>query len=289
MPAYNAERTIRRAVLSTLRAMPDDSRLVVLDDASTDGTVAVLESINDRRLSVIASSENSGSGVVRNRILAETDSEFFAVMDADDVSLPWRFTLQMKAAQSVDVVFGAAVRFDSNNKARARPSAPLALRPHELPTALLFHNPLWHSSFLARRSAIETVGGYSSGRCGQDYELWLRLADSGATMYRLSVPVGGYRESSNQITKRDDYREKVRNFDEMRHAYINLFNSRVRGVSLDPDLSASAVSERIQVGLREQLQVFRPLNRVYYSRLVRTCRSSDLLMYRVFPDDSATQ
>jgi glycosyltransferase involved in cell wall biosynthesis len=289
MPAYNAERTIRRAVLSTLRAMPDDSRLVVRDDASIDGTVAVLESINDRRLSVIASSENSGSGVVRNRILAETDSEFFAVMDADDVSLPWRFTLQMKAAESVDVVFGAAVRFDSNNKARARPSAPLALRPHELPTALLFHNPLWHSSLLARRSALETVGGYSSARLGQDYELWLRLANSGAKMCRLSVPVGGYRESSNQITKRDDYREKVRNFDEMRHAYINLFNSRVRGVSLDPDLSASARSERIQEGLREQLQVFRPLNRVYYSRLVRTCRSSDLLMYRVFPDDSATQ
>ncbi len=286
MPAYNAESTVRRAVLSTLRAMPKDSRLVVFNDSSSDGTLAILDSIPDRRLSVINSPENVGGGNARKRLLAETDSEFFAAMDADDVTFPWRFSLQFKAAQTADVVFSAAVKF-GGRRGRVRPSAPTALRTEEFVAALLFHNPVWHPTLFARRSVIDKVGGYRSERYAQDYELWLRVALAGTKMCRLGVPVIAYRESLGQVTKSADYIEKIRSFNEMRRSYIDLFNSRIESVSLEMNLTATAASERIDRGLREQLRIFRPLNRYQYSSFVRTHRSQDWLT-RLFPEDSQT-
>lgn len=274
LPAFNAEGTIRAAVVSTLRAMPRDSQLVVLDDRSTDGTLNVLDSIADRRLLVILSETNVGGGSARNRILAETDSELVAAMDADDVTLRWRFGLQLRALERYDLVFSSAVKFgtvtnnshpDSPGKRRIRPSATIPLQPKEFPAALLFHSPVWHPTMAARRSAIANVGGYRPERYGQDYELWLRLAAAGARMYRLGTPVIAYRESSKQETRLPHYADSVRRNQTLGESYENLFNSVVNCATLNiSSQSAIEIRNTIRTGLRETLSQFRVLNRLHY-------------------------
>lgn len=285
MPAYNAEATIKVAVTSTLRAMPIDSELVVLDDKSTDGTLKVLEKIKDSRLRILEAHQNSGGPASRRRLLAETDSDFVASIDADDISLPWRFSMQLDALEFADVCFSSAVRFGSvaiSNRAsmtrlvhklRLRPSATVAIRPEEFPSALLFHNPVWHPSLLARRAIIEDVGGYHSARHGDDWDLWLRIAISGAKMYRMALPVIAYRESPKQASRNPNKAAAIHRNHVLRSSYVNLFNSLTDTVSLHPaERPSDDLVDKISAGLREQLKLFRPINKLHYSGIIKQRR-----------------
>lgn len=283
MPAFNAEATIRQAVMTTLRAMPRDSELVVLDDKSSDKTLAVLDSIPDRRLRIIASQENLGSGSARQRLLVESDSEFVAAMDADDITFPWRFALQLRALQSFDVVFGSVIRFDraqpggihrpTRLPTLMRPSAPIALKPEEFPAALLFHCAVWQSSLTAKRSAFDKVSGYQQLRYGQDWDLFLRMAASGASMYQIPMPLIAYRASPLQVTRRSDYLSICRS-QALRNSYAELFNLRISSIKVDTEgASRIALEETIKTGLEGQLKFFRTVNRLRYSRLLRPGRT----------------
>ncbi|RZT18919.1 glycosyl transferase family 2 [Mycobacterium sp. BK558] len=273
MPAFNAGRTIRGAVYSTLRAMPADSELLVLDDRSQDDTLKVLDSISDKRLRVIAGDTNVGGARARNRLLAESDSEFIASMDADDLAFPWRFRLQSQATERADVVFSSAIRF-GHRTGFVKPSAPTSLSADEFPAALLFHCPVWHPSLFARRTTIEAVGGYKPMKFAQDYDLWLRLASSGARLCRLSVPVIAYRESKKQASRSDDYIETVRQAKGLQNSYISLFNLRLPEDPIELDtLSTDEAAAVVERGLRQQLSAFRLVNRLHFSALLRSKRT----------------
>lgn len=296
MPAYNAESTIKLAVGSTLRAMPRDSELLVLDDKSTDKTLQVLDSVSDPRLRVLAAEQNVGGPASRRRLLSESDSEFVASIDADDVSFPWRFSLQETAIENADAVFSSAIRFGSVSSdrrigtrlarsMRVRPSAPVSIRPSEFPSAALFHNPVWHPSLFARRCAIEKVGGYNISRHGDDWDLWLRMARSGSRMCRLAVPVIGYRESPKQASRSRGKAAAIQKNRALRASYVDLFNSLARSVSLDIDQPLSEVAEIARTGLGEQLVRFRTMNRLHYGSVLLQNRIHFVLS--LFPDESS--
>ncbi len=304
MPAFNAEATIGTAVMSTLRAMPRDSELWVYDDKSTDATLGVLAKVSDKRLRVIAGDVNRGNGYARKVLMDESDSELIAAIDADDVTLPWRFTVQSRALRQADVIFGTALRFGlaepggsyrpNTGVRHLRPNAPIPIRPDEFPSALLFHCPVYISSFTARRSVFEKAGGYRPMRYGPDYELFLRLAESGASMLRLGTPLFAYRYSAGQVTRRGDYPSATgRSWretswaEELPNSYVRLFDSRSRPLELglasgDP----KEVRLVLEAGLRDQLKFFRPVNRLRYSRLLRSGLAQEKLMARFFPGNN---
>lgn len=97
--AWNAERTIARAITSAL-AQREVSEVIVIDDCSTDDTAAVARGADDGsgRLTVLRQSANAGPSAARNRALAESRGEFFAVLDADDYLLPGRFAALLAIA-----------------------------------------------------------------------------------------------------------------------------------------------------------------------------------------------
>jgi glycosyltransferase involved in cell wall biosynthesis len=302
MPAFNAEATIGKAVTSTLRAMPSDSELWVYDDKSADLTLAVLSRVSDKRLRVIAGDLNRGNGYARKFLMDESDSEFIAAMDSDDVTFPWRFRSQLRALREVDVVFGTALRFGIAEPGGSyrpgvrhlRPNAPIPIRPEEFPSALLFHCPVYQSSFAARRSAFDAAGGYLPMRYGPDYELFLRLAHSGARMARLGRPLIAYRYSAGQVTRRKDYPSAVGNSwresrwaENLPHSYVKLFEQRSRPLELDlVSRDPVAVRSVLDAGLKAQLRHFRPFNRSRYARLLRAGVVQERLINNFFPGEN---
>ncbi|WP_285814600.1 glycosyltransferase [Microbacterium sp. Marseille-Q6648] len=273
MPAYNAELTIARAVRSTLSALPDDSELVVLDDCSTDATLSRLGEVEDKRLRVVAGDTNVGGARARNELLRITDSEFIASMDADDVVLPWRFHLQLRALTLADVVFGGALRV---RRGRApQPSFPSRLGPKELPVAMLFHNPVFHPTLAAKRLAIHQVGGYRDLRVAQDYDLWLRLATSGAAMVRLAEPMIAYRLSATQVSGSGSYRLKVASSVDLREAYVNHVNKMRTDVGLRGEVftaDSPPTPSDLEESAAKSIAMMRPVNRWYYRRLLSSER-----------------
>jgi glycosyltransferase involved in cell wall biosynthesis len=84
MPVYNEERRLAESVKQLLEVdFPCDYEFVVVDDGSTDATVAILESFDDPRMRVIQHARNRGKGAAVRTGAAEARGEYLVILDAD--------------------------------------------------------------------------------------------------------------------------------------------------------------------------------------------------------------
>ncbi len=182
MGVHNGADVLARAVDSILNQSRDDFELVLCDDASTDGTWALLEEYarRDKRVRLLRNGRNLGLGATLNRCLAEARGAYIARMDDDDFSHPQRFARQLDFLKAhPDVAFVGC------NAALCRGGEKVGSRSFpEFPTVRDFYmtQPFLHPTLIFRREALAAVGGYSEDeRCVlcEDYDLLLRLYAKG--------------------------------------------------------------------------------------------------------------
>ena len=90
IPSYNHEAFIGDAIRSVLAQTRTDFQLLIVDDASQDGTVSEAEKIKDSRIRVRSNPENLGLGLSLARALDDVDTEFVAWLNSDDLFHPLR-------------------------------------------------------------------------------------------------------------------------------------------------------------------------------------------------------
>ena len=210
LPARNAAGTIKRAVSSTLAAMPRDAELVVGNDSSSDSTVG--EAIRgashagtvDPRLRIedISAGEGGVSRVLA-QLMERTDSRLVGRMDADDVSLRGRFWRSLRAIErGDDMVFMQMIELRG---VRPVPRVPYEIAPEDMGWHLLLTNPVCHPTMVATREIIDRVGGYRSVPA-EDYDLWMRVGAVGGRMRRLAPWGLLYRIHPGQVSKNASWR-----------------------------------------------------------------------------------
>jgi len=94
LPAYNAEAYLPEAVASILGQTYADFELIALDDGSTDGTAAWLDSVRDPRVRVLHQ-QNIGLALTLNKGIGLARGAYIARQDADDISRPERLAKQV--------------------------------------------------------------------------------------------------------------------------------------------------------------------------------------------------
>lgn len=210
MPARNAERTIGKAVKSTLFAMPAKSELLIYLDACNDSTEKVLSEIRDPRIKILSSGENIGVAAGLNVLLNSSRGKYIARMDSDDICLPWRFRLQLSKIRNsnVDIVFSNAILFGRQIKPICLvPQLPFTIPPERASRALVFGNPFVHPSMLATRKSLVGLNGYR--KCAaEDYDLWMRAVLAGNKVLRTSGYGIAYRVHPHQLTQQASWRAR---------------------------------------------------------------------------------
>jgi GT2 family glycosyltransferase len=166
-------------LIQSLRAQTYENwEHIVVDDASTDSTYEDLMRFQavEKRLKVVRNFKNAGAGGARNKAIANSNGDFVAIMDADDVSYPNRLELQVKYLENnpdVDVLGSAIAAIDQKGsflEFRYRPE-----RHEVLVDKIFYENPFYNSTVMFRPSFFKVAGGYNPKlrRC-EDYDLWLR-------------------------------------------------------------------------------------------------------------------
>jgi hypothetical protein len=101
IPVYNREALVREAIESALRAAPDVSmEIVVVDDASTDGTWDALRAYDDPRIRCVRMETNGGQSAARNRGLELSRATYVKFLDSDDVLAPGHMSAEVRAIES---------------------------------------------------------------------------------------------------------------------------------------------------------------------------------------------
>jgi glycosyltransferase involved in cell wall biosynthesis len=182
----NDEPFIGEAVRSVLGQTFRDFALLVIDDASDDGTAETLAAVRDPRLTVVRNEQNLGLTASLNRGLALAESEYVARLDADDLAFPERLRRQvdyLDAHPEVGVVGTQGIAIDVRGRRLfrvawwhrewRRPRGGAAFAWYRM-----FDTPFIHSSVLFRRALVrDELGGYDEAfRLSQDAELWMHAA-----------------------------------------------------------------------------------------------------------------
>jgi len=193
VPTRN-RRDLLRATLRSIRGQESVGvRIVVVDEASTDGTIEWLERIGDARLRVVRHDEPRGVAAARNTGLAAVDTRWVAFCDDDDLWAPDKVASQLAAleADAARWCCGGSVMVDGD----------LGIVDHQraitgdVLDALLAMNrvPGGGSGVLAETAFVREVGGFDvSLRNSEDWDLWIRLAQR-SRLAGVDRPLVAYR------------------------------------------------------------------------------------------------
>jgi glycosyltransferase involved in cell wall biosynthesis len=182
LSVHNDARFLAAAVESVLRQTVDDLELIVVDDASTDETPAVLSAVRDPRLRLLRNEHQLGLAASLNRGLDQAQSRYVARLDADDVALPQRLESQLAriaATPSVAVVGTAVLDLDETGRVGTLHRNPVGTRA--VRWLALFGSPFFHPTVLVDRELLDRHGlRYDPAYLeSEDYELWSRLLELG--------------------------------------------------------------------------------------------------------------
>jgi succinoglycan biosynthesis protein ExoO/succinoglycan biosynthesis protein ExoU len=202
--AYNAAATIDRALCSALAQTERDLEILVIDDASTDATAAIVAARGDPRIRLLAAPVNGGPGAARNLGLAAAQGEWIAILDADDRFRPGRLErlLRLADAQGAEMAADNLLLCPDGT-----PGAALMFPPGTLPPdgrldtrAFVIGNTTWRGRTrrgygylkpLIRRAFLDNAGlRYDDARFAEDYIFFLRCLLHGARW--LVSPEAGY-------------------------------------------------------------------------------------------------
>jgi len=211
--AYNAAYTIGAALESALAQDVDIAQIVVVDDASTDDTVHVIQGYEDQypHIELICQNTNQGVAAARNAIIEAATGAFIAFFDDDDISAPNRVRLQRDHILAYEVAHanGAPVichtaRTQVYPDGTQRMEAAMGAIQGEAPNGrevlrfTLLGEPLREGAFgscatcsqMARLRTYRNLGGFDPDyrRC-EDSDLALRLAKAGGHFTGLATPL----------------------------------------------------------------------------------------------------
>lgn len=183
IPAYNASRTLVRAIESVLKQSLPASEIIVVDDGSTDDTSLVLAPYRDSIRYVYQ--ENAGASAARNKGCALATGCFLAFLDADDVWHPIKLERQVATLNLHSQVgmcwSDPCILPELEAETITKRIAESPLQSTRGVIAIfddIFRSPfLGTPNVLIRRTAFEASGGFDTQFVtAEDLDLWMRVA-----------------------------------------------------------------------------------------------------------------
>lgn len=227
VPCYNYGRFLTTCVRSVLDQSVHDIRVLIIDDASTDDSLAVARKLasDDPRVSIIAHSHNKGHIATYNEGIAWASADYFLLLSADDLLVTdalQRASQIMDENADVVLTYGDCIVWHDDQPFSAveqKPDYTWKLRDliHEMCRTAVNFVPT--PTAIGRTKVQQEVGGYrSSLPHAGDLEMWLRYAAHGSVA-QISAVQAIYRKHntamSNSYYKRmlSDYRQRKQAFD----------------------------------------------------------------------------
>jgi teichuronic acid biosynthesis glycosyltransferase TuaG len=198
MPAHNSEGSLSESVQSVLAQTYADWELIVIDDASTDGTLALARQLasGNPRIRVLPLEQNVGVAEARNRGIGAARGQYLAFLDSDDLWLPDKLQVQIDFMRSNK----AALSFAQYRRIGRDGSLS---NPVKVPRSVDYEGLLRGNSIGCLTVAIDRylVPEVSMPKIKhEDYVTWLKILRQGHIAYGIPQDLARYRVTSSSVS-----------------------------------------------------------------------------------------
>lgn len=227
MPVYNAESYLGEAIRSILDQTFDNLELIVIDDGSTDNSLAEIQSVKDERIRLYKNEWNQGIVYSRNKGLSLAKGDYIGMFDADDVAYPEKFEDQINFLEkNKDFgMVGSWVKFVNEKGKRLPGGWKLKASPEMIPAIMLFKNYFLQSAVLYRQECISKFSFREGFEIGEDFLIWLDIL-AGYKAWNLQKYLVNYRIHEENITNQK-IEEKLKN-------EKAIFRMQLHNLGIDP-------------------------------------------------------
>lgn len=173
--------SLREALNSVINQSTVPDEVVLVKDGplseELDKTIKDLKNKHPNLFTIVSINRNVGLGRALDIGLEYCSNPLVARMDADDISVKNRFSLQLQYLQqnpSVALV-GGYMRENTRMTTRDSFVRTVPITPEKVEKTAHIRNPMNHPTVMFRKNAVESVGGYQDLQSIQDYDLWVRM------------------------------------------------------------------------------------------------------------------
>ncbi|MEZ4795941.1 MAG: glycosyltransferase [Flavobacteriaceae bacterium] len=254
MPVYNCELYVEEALSSILNQTFSDFEVLIIDDASTDATVSIIKSFNDKRINLIVKPKNTGYTNSLNHGCKIAKGKYIARMDGDDVSLPERFEKQIVFLEAnPDVMVCGTTYSKIGNPKRIT----IPQYHDDIKIRLLWGNCIAHPSVMIRKEALEVFSEpYDTLKePAEDYDLWVRLLAVGK-LHNLPDVLLDYRTYTNQVSRKraqEQKRSEIETRFKM-HDYLNVKWTPQEAQFLEKHFKRTEIISFVELKIFKQVQ-----------------------------------
>ncbi|WP_343705099.1 glycosyltransferase family 2 protein [Flavobacterium sp.] len=199
-PTYNTEKFIRATIESVQNQTYKNWEMILVDDASTDQTVSVIEEFaqNDSRIKLFKLDKNSGNGFARNAALDKASGKYIAYLDSDDLWCSDKLEKQIQFLKTNNLHFTFSY-YDSIDE-----EGNSLKRMVESPNPLTYKQ-LFFCNYVGNLTAIYDVEYFGkikleSSEKRQDWRIWLTILKQIKTAEAIPEPLAFYRIRKNSIS-----------------------------------------------------------------------------------------
>lgn len=223
MSVHNGEKYLETAINSILRQTLRDFDFLIIDDASTDASPAILSDFarKDARIQILTNKRNLGLAASLNRGISQIKTPYIARMDADDIAAPQRLEQQLAYMEQNPSICASGTWITQFTQDTYLNIYEPVTNPRMVREHTLFNGPqIMHPTAIIRTEAIKAIGGYDEAfSCAQDYDLWLRLLKVGE-LGNIPHVLLFYRIHEQSITKKRVEQQVINHFIALRRFEI---------------------------------------------------------------------
>jgi teichuronic acid biosynthesis glycosyltransferase TuaG len=204
-PAWNAASYIGETIASVRAQTFADWELLIVDDGSTDGTVAIVEraAAEDGRIRLLHQS-HAGPSAARSLAMSQANGRFFAFLDSDDTWDPGFLQAQLAVfSRHPETALVTGNGYFFGGPFDGHPVGPAGDDSYELPiTQIVEDERVIFIMTVFRREVFETIGGMDESQwTSEDYDFWLRAALAGFVFRRNPRPLARYRVRGDSLSR----------------------------------------------------------------------------------------
>ncbi|MEM5540183.1 glycosyltransferase family 2 protein [Olleya sp. AS48] len=284
IPLYNKEKYVLKTITSVLQQSFQNFDIVIVDDGSTDQSLAIVKSLNNDKITVIQQ-ENQGASIARNTAIATSNGSYIATLDADDI---WDKNHLLELKKCINTCPEAVLFCTNYNIKRHDGFITKSKFNFEYDNSCLIINDFFKANiinFIPTSSSVAfkkqdflKVNGYNTKlRTGQDIDLWIKFGLIGKIAFNPKITMLYNFFDQSSLSNRDynedryllinNYKNEAQNNASLKkYLDINRYALVIRYKLLDQPIDAKKVKQDID---------FKNLN--YKQKVLVNCPSSILI------------